>query len=131
MTQEEQISMLATRLQIVENKLNDLKGHIQRNEVVNRQCADLQCRLSADGLRCCMLKGQGAGALYKFNNTLSYDDNSSINHKPLTINLQNLRQSGDIDVWVDAAREDIIEQVQKIAPTTNVREHHLELQMFL
>ena len=29
----------------------------QRNEVVNRQCAELQAKLSADGLRSCVLKG--------------------------------------------------------------------------
>ena len=37
----------------------------QRNEVVNRQCAELQARLSADGLDACVLKGQGVAALYK------------------------------------------------------------------
>ena len=80
----------------------------QRNEVVNRQCVDLQKRLAADGIRSCILKGQSAAKLYG--------------------GLSALRQSGDIDVWVDAPRKEIIEMVQKIAPTTNVREHHLELQ---
>lgn len=83
----------------------------QRNEVVNRQCAELQAKLSADGLRSCVLKGQGNAALY----------GSS---------LCMLRQSGDIDVWVDASRKEIIEHVQKVAPTTNVREHHLEMAVF-
>lgn len=53
----------------------------QRNEVVNRQCVDLQKRLAADGLRSSILKGQGIGALY--GNQLSM-----------------LRQPGDIDIWI-------------------------------
>ena len=37
----------------------------QRNEVVNKRCVELQERLSAEGLRSTILKGQGVGALYK------------------------------------------------------------------
>lgn len=54
----------------------------QRNEVVNRQCAELQAKLSADGMRSCVLKGQGIARLY-------------------SENLRLLRQSGDIDMLVD------------------------------
>lgn len=82
----------------------------QRNEVVNRQCVELQESLKKIGYRSCVLKGQSAAKLYG--------------------NLSALRQSGDIDVWVDAPRKEIVEMVQKIAPTTNVREHHLELEFF-
>lgn len=53
----------------------------QRNEVVNRQCVELQARLSADGLRSSILKGQGVATLY-------------------AEHLRGLRQSGDIDIWV-------------------------------
>lgn len=83
----------------------------QRNEIVNRQCVEIQAKFAVDGLRSCILKGQGNSALY----------GSS---------LCMLRQPGDIDIWVDSRRDDIIEHVQKVAPTTNVREHHLELQVF-
>lgn len=82
----------------------------QRNEVVNQQCTELGKRLEAEGYRYCILKGQGAAALYG--------------------DLSALRQSGDIDVWVDAHRKEIIGMVQRIAPTTSVREHHLELKLF-
>lgn len=83
----------------------------QRNEVVNQQCVELQKRLSKEGLRSCILKGQSVAYLYGKK-------------------LSGLRQSGDIDAWVDASRNDIIRYVQKIAPTTNVREHHMELEAF-
>lgn len=53
----------------------------QRNEEVNRQCVELQAKLAADGMHSCILKGQGVGLLYG-----EY--------------LHNLRQSGDIDIFV-------------------------------
>lgn len=39
----------------------------QKNEVVNRQCAVLQKKFSADGFRSCVLKGQGVAQLYDEN----------------------------------------------------------------
>ena len=36
----------------------------QRNETVNRQCVELQKRLSADGFRNYIMKGQANAALY-------------------------------------------------------------------
>ena len=33
----------------------------QKNQTVDEQCAELQAKLSADGLRSCILKGQGVG----------------------------------------------------------------------
>lgn len=81
-----------------------------RNENVNRQCVELQAKLKDLGYRSCVLKGQSAAKLYG--------------------SLSLLRQSGDIDIWVDAPRKEIMDMVQRIAPTTNVREHHLELRLF-
>ena len=60
-----------------------------RNEEVNRQCAELQTKLQSDDLRTCLMKGQGVA--------LAYGEQLSC-----------LRQSGDIDVWVDATREMVI-----------------------
>ena len=54
----------------------------QRNEVVNRQCAELQAKLSTEGFRSCVLKGQGVAMRYPEH-------------------LRGLRQSGDIDVWIE------------------------------
>lgn len=83
----------------------------QKNEVVNRQCAEIQDSFYKDGLNTCILKGQGVAQLY-------------------TSQLRTFRQSGDIDLWVDASRSEIIDHVQRITPTSNVREHHLELKVF-
>lgn len=65
----------------------------QRNEVVNRQCVELQAKLSADGFDSSILKGQGVGALYG--------------------SLSMLRQSGDIDVWVPNGMHTSMEWVKK------------------
>lgn len=90
----------------------------QKNEVVNRQCVDLQKRLSADGLRSAILKGQGMAQLYG--------------------SIAGLRQSGDIDVWafLDVAddlgtnRKRLIEYMQKVSPTKEVSLLHTHLRFF-
>lgn len=56
----------------------------QRNEVVNRQCVELQTKLSADGVCSSILKGQGIASFYHSTHS----------------NLSLLRQSGDIDIFV-------------------------------
>lgn len=53
----------------------------QRNEVVNRQCVELQAKFAAAGYDSCILKGQGVAQFY--------DEG-----------LRALRQSGDIDVLI-------------------------------
>lgn len=58
----------------------------QKNETVNQQCITLQNRLSACGLRSSILKGQGVASIY-------------------SEHLHGLRQSGDIDVYVDCGMD--------------------------
>lgn len=70
----------------------------QRNEVVNQQCAELQAKLSEDGMRSCILKGQGVAGMYNEQ-------------------LQGLRESGDIDVWVDADKDTMVNYVFKRVPS--------------
>lgn len=55
-----------------------------RNELMNARCVDLQQRFSDAGLKSCILKGQGVASFYG--------------------SLASFRQSGDIDVFVDADR---------------------------
>lgn len=68
-----------------------------KNELVNQQCVELQTKLSAVGLRSCVLKGQGVALLY--------DEE-----------LRGFRQSGDIDVWVLGDFETKIRIAKEIAP---------------
>lgn len=91
----------------------------QRNEVMNRLCAELQAKLSDSGMRSAILKGQGMAALY------------AIKDEGLKINdLSGLRQSGDIDVYVDCGREKAIEYARNIQDEVDWDYKHLHLKMF-
>lgn len=102
----------------------------QRNEIVNQQCVALQKRLSADGLRSCILKGQGVGALYRVHGNENSCPDDTINHKPSTINLVGLRQSGDIDVYVECGRKKAIEYARSIQDEVDWDYKHLHLKVF-
>lgn len=74
-----------------------------RNRIVNNYCAVLQTRLSKDGYRSCILKGQGIATCY--------GELSLQTHQARKGSLSSYRQPGDIDILVDASREDIIQYV--------------------
>lgn len=82
----------------------------QRNETVNRQCVEMQKQLEIDGFSSCILKGQGVGFLYG--------------------ELRNLRQSGDIDVWIREPFADVMKYVDRIAPTKEVSHQHVHFHVF-
>ncbi len=82
----------------------------QRNVVVNRQCVELQARLSADGVRSCIIKSQG-------------------NH-PAYGQLGMLRQSGDIDIWIEGGGKKVVDLVNSICPTKEIRETHAQLRIY-
>ena len=78
----------------------------RQNMKVNAVAGKLYSKFREDGLRCCILKGQG--------NALMYPNPYS-------------RTPGDIDVWVNASREDITEYAKKhFEIGDDVRFHHLE-----
>lgn len=92
----------------------------QRNEVVSQQCVELQGQLAADGLRSCVLKGQGVGALYRVHEN-DNDNNQS------SSDLSMLRQSGDIDVWVDTDEEGALRWVKKYQRELDFDYKHVHL----
>ena len=78
----------------------------RQNVKVNAVAGKLFAMLREDGLRCCILKGQG--------NALMYPNAYS-------------RNPGDIDVWIDASRERIMEYAQKkFELEDDIRLQHLE-----
>ena len=78
----------------------------RQNMKVNAVASKLFAMLREDGLRCCILKGQG--------NALMYSNVYS-------------RNPGDIDVWVNASREQITEYAKKhFMIGDDIRYHHLE-----
>ena len=80
----------------------------QRNEVVNAQCVEVQKMMEKAGFRTYIMKGQGNSALYR----VSYDDD----------NLCLLRQSGDIDIYLDGGFEKVNDFVQRTHPTNEINE---------
>lgn len=89
----------------------------QRNEVVNRQCVEVQKMLAEKGFRSCIFKGQAVASLYH-----------SLPSQPSSLSA--LRQSGDIDIWIDGGKKRVIDMVQEIAPTKEIRETHAHLDVF-
>ena len=78
----------------------------RQNMKVNAVASKLFSMLRKDGMRCCILKGQG--------NALMYPNAYS-------------RNPGDIDVWIDASRERIMEYAQKkFELGDDIRLQHLE-----
>ena len=78
----------------------------RQNMKVNAVAGKLFSMLREDGLRCCVLKGQG--------NALMYPNAYS-------------RNPGDIDVWVNANREQITEYAKKhLKLGDDIRYHHIE-----
>lgn len=81
-----------------------------RNETVNKQCAELDKRLAADGYKSCVLKGQAVAAQYGA--------------------LSNLRQPGDIDTWMVAKPKEVIEWARKTGKMYYYDYHHADLNIF-
>ena len=78
----------------------------RQNMNVNGVAAKLYSNFREDGLRCCILKGQG--------NALMYPNAHS-------------RNPGDIDVWVNASREQITEYAKKhFKLGDDIRYQHIE-----
>ena len=81
----------------------------RQNMKVNAVAAKLYSKFRVDGLRCCILKGQG--------NALMYPNPYS-------------RTPGDIDVWVNASREEITEYAKRhFKLEDDIRFHHFETTM--
>ena len=86
-------------------------AHIQeRNESMNKHCVEFEQKLLKDGYKSCILKGQGLAALYG--------------------DLNDLRQSGDIDTWVLGTPKEIIKWAKKTGNLTFYDYHHADLSLY-
>lgn len=89
-----------------------LAMHIQKNnDIANQRCLELHNKLNDDGFRSLILKGQGVAALYP-------------------PEIKQYRQSGDIDVWVDGTREQVIKYAVGIKPSCSFDEKHVHFDCF-
>jgi len=75
-----------------------------RNQLLNAECMR-QCReLAQQGLRTCLLKGQGNALLYP---------------------TPYMRTPGDIDLWTDESREKVIRTIRRLHPATTLETMHI------
>lgn len=81
----------------------------QHNQLLNKACIELQSVFSNNGYRSCILKGQGNALLYT---------------NPLC------RQYGDIDIWVDGDRDEILSFLRKNGQVGHVDIKHCDWDIF-
>ena len=81
----------------------------QQNKLLNRKCSELVKKISADGYRSCLLKGQG--------NAIMYPDSYR-------------RTTGDIDIWIEGGKKRIVEYVHKLFPDISIQYHHMDFPIF-
>lgn len=80
-----------------------------QNQLLNKRTKELTEYLANKGRRSCILKGQGNALMYP---------------EPL------LRSSGDIDVWLEGSKKEIVEFVHKDYPQINIEYHHMQYPVF-
>ena len=81
----------------------------QRNIVMNQRAVEVTKVFAEAGFRSCILKGQGNNLLYS---------------NPY------VRNSGDIDIWIDAPRKEITAFVKSKCPEAEDGEHHILFPIF-
>lgn len=106
-----------------------------RNGVMNQQCAILCERFKEKGFRCCVLKGQGVAQLYYASPQPSPESEGVIksHHSEGELeeaSLAMLRQSGDIDLWIDAPKKDVVDWAMKVGITEEAGYLHVGVRCF-
>lgn len=81
----------------------------KRNVLVNHRCVMLQKNLEAAGFKVCILKGQTNARLYP---------------QPL------LRQSGDVDVWLDGGFSRVLQFVNSVKPADEATDQDIEFKIY-
>lgn len=80
-----------------------------QNAIVNKRIEQTTKFFEEKGFRSCVLKGQANGLMYP---------------------KSELRSPGDIDIWVDGEREDIIKLVKGVTPDAHYSIHHIKLPVY-
>lgn len=78
------------------------------NEELNTKAINISHRFLRDGFRNIILKGQSVAQYYKINNLDLY------------------RTPGDVDIWLDGNRRDIIKYVRSKTPDCKIVYHHID-----
>lgn len=89
--------------------IGDAEQIKRQNAIVNQKCAEIAKYFAEKGFKNCILKGQGNAAMYP---------------NPFS------RNSGDIDIWVDGTKEELIRLVTSVCPDAEIASHHIEFPLF-
>ena len=92
-----------------------------RNRYIDKQTAEMWKRLKDDGLDTAILKGQGIASMYDIR-CMASDGKYE--------RLSELRQSGDIDIWVKGGYQIVCDYVQRTYPTEDVAYHRFHYDIF-
>ncbi len=84
---------------------------VERNKRVDDYCIKLQSTLLKKGFRTSILKGQGVALYY-----------------PLKLAIY--RQPGDIDVWIDASREKVLDYSMRVCPSREFDAKHIHFHIY-
>ena len=95
----------------------------QRNEEMNRKCAEVYAAICKEGFECAILKGQGVARYYRCGVERAAQGDDALGR---------LRLSGDIDVWLwqedaslKANRREVVRFARTIQPNATGAEHHV------
>lgn len=80
----------------------------ERNDELNRRIPELSRRFKNAGFNNMILKGQGVAKYYAVSN------------------LEACRTPGDVDMWLEGSRKDIVDYVRKYRPQCEVVYHHVD-----
>ncbi len=96
----------------------------QQNDLMFKQCVELQKKFHSDGIRSCILKGQGVGLYY------GIEHGNAKGSSEQYANLVRLRQPGDIDVWAEGGFEKVMTYVNGITPCKDFTLQHVRFNYF-
>ena len=92
----------------------------QRNMLLNAKANELTVKFAEGGFRSCVLKGQSIAVLYEAKREERREKSG----------LGMYRQSGDIDVWVDGERDEIIRYMKARYTCGKAVIHHIDVEVF-
>lgn len=96
----------------------------RRNELMNKKTYETLDFFRNKGFACQILKGQGISKLYKVNKII--EGNELIDN-----DLSSLRQSGDIDVWLEGGRDKIYKLSREVlGKITGANYHHIHFPLW-
>lgn len=89
--------------------IGDAEQIKRQNAIVNQKCVEITKYFAEKGYKSCILKGQGNAIIYP---------------NPFS------RNSGDIDIWVDGTKEELVRLVTSVCPDAEIASHHIEFPLF-